>query len=396
MKAKRLPMSDRDIRRVEMMRLVAEGTRSLSSASVVLGVSYRQARRIYRRYRVEGAEGVIHRSVGRPSHRRLDEQLRHRAIDLYREQYPDFGPTLAAEKLAERDGIMVDHETLRRWLIAEGLWEVKRNRQRYRERRERRHRFGELIQFDGSHHAWFEERVPGCCLMNMVDDATGTTLSLLAEQETTEAAMRLLRAWIERYGIPEAVYCDAKNSFVLDREPTIGEALEGIEPRGPFELACHKLGIEVIVARSPQAKGRVERNHGVYQDRFVKELRLEKISGIEEANRFLTETYLPVINRKFAKPPIDPEDAHVALLGQRLENVFCFEEERVVSEDYVLRFDSRFFQIRRCRRKLPWPGTRVIVRRWLDNSIHFFWNKRELRVEEVIVAKKKEGAALSA
>lgn len=396
MKAKRLPMSDSDIRRVEMMRLVAEGTRSLSSASVVLGVSYRQARRIYKRYRAEGAEGVIHRSVGKPSHRRLDGGMRQRAIDLYREQYPDFGPTLAVEKLAERDGISVDHETLRRWLIAEGLWEVKRNRQRYRERRERRHCFGELIQFDGSHHAWFEERAAGCCLMNMVDDATGTTLSFLSEQETTEAAMRLLWRWIERYGIPEAVYCDAKNSFVLDREPTIGEELAGIEPRGPFELACHKLGIEVIVARSPQAKGRVERNHGVYQDRFVKELRLEKIAGIEEANRFLTETYLPLINRKFAKPPIDPQDAHVPLLGQRLENIFCFEEERVVSEDYVLRFDNRFFQIKRCRRKLPWPGTRVIARRWLDNSIHFFWNKRELRVEEIIVPKKKEESVLSA
>ena len=396
MKAERLPMSDRDIRRVEMMRLVAEGTRSLSSASVVLGVSYRQARRIYRRYRAEGAGGVIHRSVGKPSHRRMDEQLKRRAIDLYQDEYSDFGPTFAAEKLPERDGIIVDHETLRRWLIAEGLWEVKRNRRRYRERRERRQRFGELVQFDGSHHHWFEQRAPGCCLMNMVDDTTGKTLSFLAEQETTEAAMRLLWAWIERYGIPEAVYCDAKNSFVLDREPTIGEALEGIEPRGPFQLACHKLGIEVIVARSPQAKGRVERSHGVYQDRFVKELRLAKISGIEEANGFLTKTYLPVINRKFAKIPIDPQDAHVPLLDQRLENVFCFEEERVVSGDYVLRFDSRFFQIKRCGRKLPWPGTRVIARRWLDDSIHFFWNKRELLVEEIVVHKKKEEPALSA
>lgn len=396
MKAARLPMSDTDIRRVEMMRLVSEGTRSLRSASVVLGVSYRQARRIYKRYRAEGAEGVIHRSVGKPSHRRLDECLRHRALDEYRDQYSDFGPTLAAEKLAERDGICVDHETLRRWLICEGMWEVKRNRRHHRERRERRHCFGELVQFDGSHHRWFEQRAPGCCLMNMVDDATGTTLSFMAEQETTEAAMRLLWAWIERYGIPQAVYCDAKSSFVVDREPTISEALEGIKPRGPFELACHKLGIEVIVARSPQAKGRVERNHGVYQDRFVKELRLEKISAIEQANRFLTETYLPLINRKFAKPPIDPQDAHVPLMGQRLENLFCFEEQRVVSEDYVLRFESRFYQIKRCKRKLPWPGTRVIVRKWLDHSIHFFWNKKELRVEEIVPPKKKERSALSA
>ena len=249
MSGKRIRMGERDIRRAQVMGMVVEGKRSIAEAAAVMGISYRQAKRILRRYREEGAAGLVHRNVGRPSGRGTDDALRQAVLRTYEESYSDFGPTLAAEKLAERDGLVVDHETLRRWLIAEGVWKARRQRRRYRSRRDRRRRFGELVQFDGSHHDWFEGRRAKCCLMNMVDDATGTTLSFLDEQETTEGALRLLWAWIERYGVPEAVYCDRKNAFVLDREPTISEQLQGITPKSTFELACEKLGIEVIVAR---------------------------------------------------------------------------------------------------------------------------------------------------
>jgi len=168
----RTAMSGREIRRVQMMGLVAKGKRGLGTAAEVLGVSYRQAKRIYRRYREEGPAGVVHRNVGRRSHRSHSKELRATVVGKYREEYRDFGPTLAAEKMGERDGLAIDHETLRRWLIADGLWQVKRRRRQYRSRRERKHRFGELVQFDGSHHEWFEQRADGCCLMNMVDDAT--------------------------------------------------------------------------------------------------------------------------------------------------------------------------------------------------------------------------------
>lgn len=393
-------MGEKDIRRAQIMAMVVEGKRSLAEAAEVMGVSYRQAKRILRRYREEGAPGLVHRSVGKASGRRIDEALRRAVLRAYEERYSDFGPTLAAEKLAERDGLVVDHETLRRWLIAEGTWKARRQRRRYRSRRDRRQRFGELVQFDGSHHDWFEGHRAKCCLMNMVDDATGTTLSFLDEQETTEGALRLLWAWIERYGVPVAVYCDRKNAFVLDREPTVSEQLQGITPKSTFELACEKLGIEVIVARSPQAKGRVERNHGVYQDRFVKELRLAGIEEIDEANAFLRESFLDTLNTKFAKPPIDPEDAHVQLLpGQRLENILCFEERRVVAEDYVVQFERRLLQIRRQKRlRLPAPGTQVIVRKWLDGSVHVFTkDNTELLVEELDTRPKKdEEEALSA
>jgi len=394
MDGKRIPMSEKDIRRAQILKLVAEGKRTLVAASAVLDVSYRQAKRIYRRYREAGPPGLVHRNVGRCSNRRIGDPVRDRAIELYREHYADFGPTLAAEKMAERDGFEVNRETLRRWLIAEGLWKAKRQHRHYRSRRERRRQFGELVQFDGSHHLWFEGRADGCCLMNMVDDATGTTLAFLNEKETTVGAFRLLWAWIERYGIPQAVYCDRKNAYVLDREPTIAEQLAGITPRSPFETACQTLGIEVIIARSPQAKGRVERSHGVYQDRLVKELRLEGISEIASANEYLNDTYIDRVNAKFAKPPVDPCDAHVPLLSsQSLANILCFTAPRVVSEDYVVQFENALYQIRKRRRgKPPAPGSQVMVHRWLDGSVHLFSNGKELQIERIHQPTRKEDA----
>jgi transposase len=393
-------MSNKDVRRAQLLAQVASGERTLSSIAEVMEVSYRQAKRLYRRYREEGPAGLVHRNVGAPSHRRIEEEVRRKVIEAYRGQYTGFGPTFAAEKLRERDELEVDHETLRRWLMAEGLWSARRRGRHYRSRRERRHRFGELVQFDGSHHQWFEDRGEKCCLMNMVDDATGTTLACLWEKETTVAAMQLLWAWIERYGIPQAVYCDRKNAFVLDREPTLEEQLQGVTPKSHFQRACEELGIEVIVARSPQAKGRVERNHAVYQDRLVKELRLAGISRIEAANAFLSGGYLAKLNAKFAKPPIDSTDAHVALLpNQSLADILCFKEPRVVSNDYVVQFENRLFQIQRQkRRRLMSPGTPIEVHKWLDDSLHFFTTAGyELLVEEITHRpKKNEEDALSA
>ena len=368
------------------MEKVVEGDRSLQSIAAVMQVSYRQAKRLYRRYRDQGPQGVVHRNVGRRSNRRIDEHLRRAVIEKYREEYADFGPTLAAEKLHERDGLKVSHETLRRWLIAEGLRVPRRRGAVYRSRRPRRERFGELVQFDGSHHAWFEDRGLRCCLMNMVDDATGTTLSFLCEQETTDAAFMLLWAWIERCGIPQAVYCDRKNAYVLDREPTVEEQLEGVKPKSHFQKACEELGIEVIIARSPQAKGRVERSHGVYQDRFIKELRLAGISDIERANAFLKDSYLDKVNAKFVKPPIEPLDAHVPLLpGQSLEGILCRREKRVIAHDYVIRFNNRTFQIMPSNSSVSVrPDKKVEVHTWLDGSLHFISAEgTELLVEEI-------------
>ena len=384
--AGKLPMGQKELVRSKVLAMVVEGKLSLKEGSVRLKVSYRQAKRLVRKYKEQGDQGLIHGLTGKRSNHGADQELRSQVLALYKEKYRGFGPTLASEEMAEREGIDVKVETLRQWLVKEGLWEARRQGPRgYHARRLPRERFGELVQFDGSDHEWFEDRGPRCCLMNMVDDATGRTLAFLTARETTNAAMELLWRWIDAYGIPQAVYCDRKNAFVLTREPTIDEQLKGITPKSPFEKACEKLGIEVIVAYSPEAKGRVERNHGVYQDRFVKELRLEGIHTITAANRYLQEQYLPKINAKFAKTPAKPEDAHVPLLIQTdLRDILCREEVRVVSRDSIIQFERHLYRITKDTFPRPRPRDKVTIHVWLDGSVHIYWKDTPLAVEEFL------------
>lgn len=390
----KLPMGQKQLLRSRVMGMVQERHITLVEAAAKLKISYRQAKRVYARFKERGEAGLMHGLQGRASNNCLEEGLKAQVVEAYRNRYSDFGPTLALEKLAEHEGLMLSKESLRQLLIAEGLWVKRTRRKAYHARRAPRERFGELVQFDGSHHAWFEDRGPKCCLMNMVDDATGTTLSFLRPQETTDAAMELLWAWILRYGIPQAVYCDRKNAFVIDREPTIEEQLRGIEPKSPFELACERLGIEVIVAYSPEAKGRVERNHGVYQDRFVKELRLRCISTIDDANAYLESTYLSAINDRFARSPAKPEDGHVPLLDPEvLPDVFCRQSTRVVSRDHVITFARRFYLVPKHLLPRPRPDDKVTVRVWMDGTVHFYWKDKPLLLEEFQPRKsEKEGS----
>ena len=233
------------------------------------------------------------------------------------------------------------------------------------------------------------------CLMNMVDDATGTTLAIMFEEETTEAAMRVLWAWIERYGIPLALYCDLKSVYLSGREPTIEEQVAGLTPTTAFGRACEKLGIEIISAYSPQAKGRVERKHGVYQDRFVKELRLRGATTIAEANMILKGGFIDKLNTKFSHPPLDLEDRHVAAGGGHdLRDIFCFEETRSVSHDWVVRNENRFYQLSRGKERMPRAGSKVMVRRWLDGSVHILHKGRRLPFKEFdpqLQARRKVG-----
>jgi hypothetical protein len=218
----------------------------------------------------------------------------------------------------------------------------------------------------------------------MIDDAGNTRFSRFFEQETIEAGMGVLSCWIMQYGIPEALYCDKKNAFVLTREPTDAELLAGItEPKSHFGRACGKLGIRVIAAHSPQAKGRVERNHGIDQDRLVKELRLAGISTIAAANEFLETVYLPKMNRKFARPPAKPEDAHVPLGNADLKDIMCMEYERTVANNYVIRFETRLFQILRSNKTLPRPKDKATVRIGLDGKVAVLWKKNKLLVKEL-------------
>jgi len=366
-------MSERELGRAEVLARVKRRELRVVDAAVLMGVCYRQGKRLWKRYREEGAKGLKHRSAGRRSNRAYTEKLRRKALGLVREKYGGrvgerFGPTLAAEHLASEDSVKVDGETLRRWMLAEGLWSRERRRRRHRRRRERKEHFGEMVQMDGSFHPWLEERGPEGCLMDLVDDATNTTLARLGKEETIWAAAGALRAWIERYGVPLKLYVDWKNLY--KRAANAQEQLRGEEPTTQFGRMCAKLGIELIAAGSPQAKGRVERVHGTHQDRLVKKLRRRKIASPAEANAYLEAEYLPEHNRRFARSAARPEDYHHrAPWAAKLDRIFRLESERVISDDWVVRYEGRFFQLEPQSRNYAPARGKVVVCEWPEGRV---------------------------
>lgn len=392
-----LLMSEKERVRLKELERVRRGLINLRDAAVILNLSYRQVRRIYRRYKASGDVGLLHQSRGRLSNRRINDKVKGEILSLYQSKYHDFGAVFAAEKLAE-NGFTVDHETLRRWLIDAGLWQRRRKRSsQHRSWRERRAHFGELVQLDGSPHDWFEGRSEKCCLLNMVDDATGKTMSIFSPQETAETAMKLLWQWILQYGIPVALYTDRSNIYIAKREPSMEEKLKGDLPLTQFGCACKKLGINIIAANSPQAKGRVERSHSVYQDRLVKELRLNGINDIAAANEFLAGGYLEKLNRRFAKPAREAADYHRVLdAGLDLKSVFCFQEQRSIGNDWTVRYNNRFFQIKK-QSNLPPTKNKVVVQEHLDGTLHLVYRDISLefvelpeRPKETFIVTKQE------
>ena len=369
-------MSGQERERLKIFARVKRGELQQKEAAVLCQLEYRYLRRLYKRYCEQGDRGLVHQGRGRPSNRAKPNELKAAVLARYQERYGDFGPTLAAEKLA-LDGYLVDHETLRNWLIKAGLWQKRRQRARHRSWRERRAHFGELVQMDGSHHKWFEERTSKCCLMNMVDDAQGTTLSWLAEEETIFAAMKLLWQWIELYGIPHSLYTDKKNVYVIDEKTREKAADSGEELFTQFGRACRQLGIKIITAHSPEAKGRVERNHGIYQDRLVKEFRLGEINTIAAGNEFLHDGYCAQLNEKFAVAPRSEVDFHRSAKGYDLASIFCIEEERSVSADWIVRFENQFYQLLPLRKRQVAKG-KVRVRRYLNGQLHFCYAEQDV------------------
>jgi transposase-like protein len=339
-------------------------------------------RRLFLGFLTGGDASLVHGARGRPSNRGHGCEFRAQVLARYRERYAGFGPTLAAEKLAA-EGLAVDHETLRRWLMGDGQWQRRHKRRAHRIRRVRREQFGALLQLDGSHHRWFGPDYPAACLMNLVDDATGTTMAIMAQEETTLAAMRLLQLWVERHGVPQAIYADKKTVYFSLREPTMEEQLADEKPLTAFGLSCKKLGIEMITAHSPQAKGRVERNHAVYQDRFVKELKLENIVTVDGADTLL-QTFCGQLNAKFAIDIHSVADHHRRLpQSLDLRDVFCFDEPRTMANDYTVRFQKRFFQVLAENKPLPKPKEKITVRTWQDGTIHLHYKDKPLTAKEI-------------
>jgi transposase len=385
-------MSERELGRVEVMARVRSKQLRVVDAGRVLRVSYRQAKRLWKRYRDEGAAGLKHRSAGRSSNRAHDEKFRQKVLRRVREKYGGavgqrFGPTLAAEHLVSEDGLKIHAETLRRWMLTEGLWSRERKRRRHRRRRERKEHFGEMVQMDGSFHAWLEERGPRGCLIDLVDDATSTTWAQLGEQETIWAVAAALRAWIERYGVPLSVYVDWKNLY--KRPATVKEQLRGEEPVTQFGRMCAQLGIEVIAASSPQAKGRVERQHGTHQDRLVKKLRRKQIASHEAAKVYLENEYLPEHNRRFARAAAKAEDYHRrAPRAAELDRIFRLEDERTISNDWVVRYQNRWFQLAPQSRHGAAAQDKVLVCEGRHGDIAIEYRGRALRWQEIPAPRK--------
>lgn len=379
----KIRMTMRGQRRAKIMEMVEQKKVSLKEAAKILKLSYRQALRIRDKYSHNGDAAMNHGLIGQTGNNRKPDEFRERVIGIYKERFWDFGPTFASEKFGEMYEIQINPETLRRWLKEAGVWKRKRKRAAHRRKRERKHCFGEMIQIDGSIHKWYEDERE-VCLMEFIDDATGKTLCLFDKGETTDVALRVLYEWITKYGIPCSIYADQKSVFYTDREPTIAEQLAGKKALTRFGKACDKLGIQIDYAYSAQAKGRVERVHGIQQDRLVKEMRLRGIKDNQSANCFLKETYWEKHNDRFQKEPVDSNDLHVRLRpDQNLNDYICIQDQRTVDNNFVIRYDNRFFQLRKECAEWVHPGSKVEVRKWLDRSIHIYAQDRELKFYEI-------------
>ena len=380
-------MSGRELSRVQVLARVKAGSLALGDAATLMAVSYHQAKRLWRRFRRGGAAAVRHGHAGRRSNRGAPTRLRQRVLTLIRQKYGGdpgtrFGPTLVAEHLASEDGLTIDHATVRRWMLAAGLWSRQRKRTPYRQRRERKAHFGELVQLDGSFHLWYEARAPQRCLMMMVDDATSRSDGRMGAAETIWAAAGVLRQWIERYGVPLALYTDWKNVYV--RAATEAEQATGIVPRTQFGRMCADLRIQIIPASSPQAKGRVERNHGTHQDRLVKKLRRLGIADDRTASQFLETAYWPAHNDRFAQAPAAATDFHRRRPAARvLDRVFRLQTTRTVGQDWVVRYHNRLFQLVRQSGYAPARST-VIVYEAPDGRIAIEYRGRPMHAQEVL------------
>ena len=369
---RRTALSKKELRRGEVLARVKRGELRLVKAAELMRISYRQAKRLWKRYQAGGTASLQHGNAGRKSNRARPAKQRAQILQRVREKYGGdeatrFGPTLAAEHLASEDGLEVHPETLRRWMLEDGLWTKMRRRKPHRQRRERRAHFGELVQLDGSFHNWYQQRGPQACLMNMVDDATSKVEARLGDEETIWAAVRVLRQWIQKYGVPLALYTDWKNVYV--REPTEKELLHGDVPVTQFGRMCQKLDIRIITANSAPAKGRVERSHGTHQDRLIKKMGRHNIRTHQAANRYLQQEFLADHNERFAREPAAPQDYHrKAPSARELEQVFCLETGRSISNDWVVRYDNRYFQLERSS-DYPPRQAKVTVCEWGDGRI---------------------------
>ena len=369
----RVIMSVKELRRVHVIRQTRERKLTQVEAATLLGLTPRHIRRLLARVEQAGDHGLAHRGRGKPSNRRIPEPVKTKALTLYEKQYGDFGPTLAAEQLAKRHGITLSDETLRGWLLAKGTTHFQRRKRPHRAWRARRAHVGELIQLDGSHHDWFEGRGPRCVLMAYIDDASSRVYARFYAYEGTIPAMDSFTRYVRQYGVPLALYADKHTTYQSPVPPTVDEQLAGVTPTSQFGRALGELGVELIPAHSPQAKGRVERLVKTFQDRVIKEMRLAGVSTREAANQFLEE-YLPIYNRRFTVQPVQAADLHRPRLTSRdLDRSLCIKTTRCLRKDFTIAHQGGLYQIHETVR-----APRVLVEEPVDGTMRITHQGRAL------------------
>ena len=368
-----LTMTNQELDRLRVIRGVLEGKSTWKQAADHLLLSERQIGNLAARIRRQGNRGIIHGLRGHPSNHQLEPGLLDRALNILRQpRYEGFGPTFANEQLQKTHGIELSVPTLRLGMVKAGLWESKKQRVKHRAWRERRACLGELAQLDGSDHDWFEGRGPKCALLIYIDDATSRILyGEFIPVENTLNLFKTTRTYLKRHGRPIAFYVDKDSIYKVNRQISIDEELRDEQPMTQFTRAMEELGIQIIAANSPQAKGRVERGFKTHQDRLVKELRLAGISTMKAANEFLWSVYIPEHNSKFAVQAADPANAHRPLLkSHRLEETLSWRTDRTLLNDFTLRFKNQFFQVLDPSPVRVRPGSKITIEIRMDGSTH--------------------------
>jgi len=352
MREELITLTKKEVERLGVIRRVMKRELRQKAAAQMLDLSTRQVRNLVRKVEHDGARGLAHGNRGKPSPKRMRQELVDRIVGLVKTRYKGFKPKFAAEKLSKREKIQVSDEKLRRIMIEAKLWHVRRRQAEVHPWREPKAHFGEMVQMDGSHHDWLERRGPKMVLMGMVDDARNRFYGRFYDYEGVYPAMNVLEGWIRRYGLPQSLYVDKHSTYKTVRHPSEDELLKGEEASTQFERAAEELGISVIHAHSPQAKGRIERVFGTLQDRLVKELRLAGAATLEEANRFLL-SYLPSFNDQFEREPREREDLHRALPRSiKFEDIFCLKTLRTILDGYIIRWKGRRFVLVEPKRRM--------------------------------------------
>lgn len=373
-----------ELKRLHIIRKSLDQLIKQRQAAEVLDLSVRQVRRIEKRIKQEGDPGVIHRSRGKPSNRALP--FKAKALKLFEKKYQDFGPTLASEKLFEIDKIKLSDETLRLWLLEARIPYPERKKRPHRAWRERKHHSGEMIQMDGSHHDWFEGRGPKCVLMGYIDDATGRPFGQFYSHEGTLPALDSFKRYVRRYGIPQSVYIDRHSTYKSTQKHfSVEEELENKKPLTQFSRALSELGVSILYAYSPQAKGRIERLFKTFQDRLIKEMRLKDIKTMEEGNQFLRH-YLPLYAKRYSVEAHQEEDLHQpAPKDLNLDRILCLKTERALRNDHTVQHEKKLYQVLDQTR-----AKKVTVLERLDGTLELYAHDKRLKFKEITVRPQKE------